>query len=237
MKEMGVLDALVRSNEAHFADSGGFVSPMGISYVGASKEKLGRAACAAVKRIHLDARMVQAAQKAGAELTEEFDVDDAVFDAEKGIWTVSSAAAEGGGGKAAAANKVVRARVLVIADGATSRLATKLGYCTEPPRGVCTRAFVEAGTHNANFDGVCFYPKWSLPGYAGEFFLLFVFLAPRPRARTTLARRLVFTMFLPTRPQKPKSTNRSYPQYKTKTKQKQQPSSATPTTSSTFATT
>jgi len=175
MKEMGVLDALVRSNEAHFADSGGFVSPMGISYVGASKEKLGRAACAAVKRIHLDARMVQAAQKAGAELTEEFDVDDAVFDAEKGIWTVSSAAAEGGGGKAAAANKVVRARVLVIADGATSRLATKLGYCTEPPRGVCTRAFVEAGTHNANFDGVCFYPKWSLPGYAGEFFLLFVF--------------------------------------------------------------
>jgi hypothetical protein len=34
---------------------------------------------------------------------------------------------------------------------------------------VCSRAFVEGGTHNANFDGVCFYPKWSLPGYAALF--------------------------------------------------------------------
>lgn len=55
--------------------------------------------------------------------------------------------------------------MLVCADGATSGLATKLGYCTEPPRGVCSRAFVEGGTHNTNFDGVCFYPKWSLPGW------------------------------------------------------------------------
>jgi len=33
---------------------------------------------------------------------------------------------------------------------------------------VCTPAH-PAGTHNANFDGVCFYPKWSLPGYAALF--------------------------------------------------------------------
>jgi flavin-dependent dehydrogenase len=59
--------------------------------------------------------------------------------------------------------------VLVCADGATSQLATKLGYCTEAPRGVCSRAFVAGGTHNAKFDGVCFYPKWSLPGYAALF--------------------------------------------------------------------
>jgi hypothetical protein len=39
----------------------------------------------------------------------------------------------------------------------------------EAPRGVCSRAFVEGGTHNANFDGVCFYPKLSLPGYAALF--------------------------------------------------------------------
>ena len=51
----------------------------------------------------------------------------------------------------------MKARLLVIADGATSRLATKLGYCTEPPRGVCSRAFVEGGTHNTDFDGeTCF---------------------------------------------------------------------------------
>jgi len=28
---------------------------------------------------------------------------------------------------------------------------------------------VEGATHNTNFDGVCFYPKWSLPGYAAIF--------------------------------------------------------------------
>ncbi len=33
---------LVDNNEAHFADAGGFVSPSGISYIGVSKEKLGK---------------------------------------------------------------------------------------------------------------------------------------------------------------------------------------------------
>lgn len=82
----------------------------------------------------------------------------AAFDKEAGLWTVTSAS----GAK-------VQGRVLVCADGATSQLATKLGYCTEAPRGVCSRAFVAGGTHNAKFDGVCFYPKWSLPGYAALF--------------------------------------------------------------------
>ena len=48
----------------------------------------------------------------------------------------------------------VSGRVLVIADGATSQLATKLGYCTEAAKGVCSRAFIEGGTHNADFDGM-----------------------------------------------------------------------------------
>ena len=47
----------------------------------------------------------------------------------------------------------VRGRVLLCADGATSKLASHMGYCTEPPRGVCSRAFVEGGTHNTDFDG------------------------------------------------------------------------------------
>ena len=50
--------------------------------------------------------------------------------------------------------KEVKGRVLVIADGATSKLATHLGYCTEPPKGVCSRAYVEGGTHQTKFDGV-----------------------------------------------------------------------------------
>ncbi|KAL6749979.1 hypothetical protein V8C86DRAFT_2824776 [Haematococcus lacustris] len=158
LEEMGVMEELKKNNEAHFADAGGFVSPSGISYIGVSKEKLGKAACCAVKRIHMDARVAKNAARAGADLKEGFEVTDAKFDAGSGLWTVESA----GGSK-------VQGRVLIIADGATSKLATKLGYCTQPPKGVCSRAFVEGGTHNTNFDGVCFYPKWSLPGYAAIF--------------------------------------------------------------------
>ena len=47
----------------------------------------------------------------------------------------------------------VKGRVLIIADGATSKLATHMGYCTEPPKGICSRAYVEGGTHNTKFDG------------------------------------------------------------------------------------
>mmetsp|Transcript_4947 Transcript_4947/g.10643 ORF Transcript_4947/g.10643 Transcript_4947/m.10643 type:complete len:491 (-) Transcript_4947:717-2189(-) len=158
LEDMGVMKELVDNNEAHFADAGGFVSPNGISYIGASKQKLGTAAACAVKRINLDVRVARCAARSGAELKEGFEVVGAEFNKEAGLWTVTSAT----GSK-------VQGRVLVIADGATSKLATKLGYCTEAPKGVCSRAFVEGGSHNTNFDGVCFYPKWSLPGYAAIF--------------------------------------------------------------------
>lgn len=54
--------------------AGGFVSPMGISYIGASKEKLGEAACCAVKRINLDNRIAKKAASGGADLKEGFEV-------------------------------------------------------------------------------------------------------------------------------------------------------------------
>lgn len=158
LEEMGVMKELVDNNEAHFADAGGFVSPSGISYIGVSKQKLGTAAACAVKRINLDVRVARCAQRSGAELKEGFEVTNAVFNKVTGLWTVTSAS-----------GAIVKGRVLVCADGATSWLATKLGYCKEPPKGVCSRAFVEGGTHNTDFDGVCFYPKWSLPGYAAIF--------------------------------------------------------------------
>jgi hypothetical protein len=49
---------------------------MGISYIGASKEKLGQAACCAVKRIHLDARIAKRAAAVGAHLKENFEVGE-----------------------------------------------------------------------------------------------------------------------------------------------------------------
>jgi 2-polyprenyl-6-methoxyphenol hydroxylase-like FAD-dependent oxidoreductase len=60
---------------------------------------------------------------AGAELREGFEVVAATFSKSEGLWTVTSASGQ-----------VIKARCLVCADGATSRLATKLGYCTEAPK-------------------------------------------------------------------------------------------------------
>jgi geranylgeranyl reductase family protein len=160
LDDMGVMKALADNNESHFADAGGFVSPSGLSYIGASVEKLGEAAACAVKRTNLDFRIVQAAKRVGATYHEGFEVDgDRVsFNKEAGLWTVASADGQ-----------TVVGRVLICADGATSRLATHLGYCTEAPRGVCSRAFVEGGSHNTDFDGVCFYQRESLPGYSAIF--------------------------------------------------------------------
>ncbi|KAK9909707.1 hypothetical protein WJX75_006409 [Coccomyxa subellipsoidea] len=160
LEEMGVLKELVDNNEAHFADSGGFVSPSGLTYIGQSKERLGGAAACAVKRTNLDKRIAWKARHVGAELKEGFEVgkENPTFDKQTGLWMVKST--EG---------KTVKGRVLVIADGATSKLAMQMGYCTEPPKGVCSRAFIEGGTHNVDFDGVCFYQRESLPGYSAIF--------------------------------------------------------------------
>ena len=111
-----------------------------------------------MKRINLDVRIARAAQRSGVNLFEKAEVTEATFDAAAGLWTAKTAD-----------GRSFRARVLVCADGATSRLATKLGFCNAPPQGVCSRAFVEGGTHNTNFDGVCFYQPESLPGYSAIF--------------------------------------------------------------------
>ena len=60
---------------------------------GASVEKIGEAAACAVKRLHLDHRMVQAATRVGVTLKEGFEVhgDRVAFDAKTGLWTVTSA--------------------------------------------------------------------------------------------------------------------------------------------------
>jgi flavin-dependent dehydrogenase len=157
LKEMDVIDGLIAEGKAKYADSGGFVSPCGLSYIGNSVHQLGESAACAIKRYHLDNAVAKKAQEAGANLMEKFEVgDDVTFDEKAGLWTVKSVTGD-----------VVKGRVLVCADGATSRLATRLGLCTAPPMGVSSRAYIS--NHNTDFDGACFYPKWSLPGYAAIF--------------------------------------------------------------------
>ena len=152
------MQELIDNNEAKFADAGGFVSPSGISYIGASEKKLGQAAAVAVKRTNLDMRMAYCAKRNGATLVENCSVQDAIFDPKRSTWRVYGSE-----------NQTYEARVLICADGATSQLAQHLGYVTEPPKGICSRAFVEGGSHNTNFDGVCFYQRESLPGYSAIF--------------------------------------------------------------------
>ena len=84
---------------------------------------------------------------------EDSPVDSAVLDTAAGLWTVT---VEG------SPSSHYRGRVLVCADGATSKLAMKLGLVTDPPQGSCSRAFVEG--HKFKADGVVFYHKPLLPG-------------------------------------------------------------------------
>lgn len=157
LAEMGVLKELVAEGRAKFADAGGFVSPAGLSYIGNSVHRVGRAVACAIKRIHLDDKVAKAAAAAGADLREGFEAGgDVSFDAAAGLWTVRSVD-----------GAAVRGRVLVAADGSTSALATHLGLCVAPPLGVSSRAYIQR--HNTDFDGACFYPRHSLPGYAAIF--------------------------------------------------------------------
>jgi len=106
----------------------------------------------------LDEAIARKAQEVGADLQENSPVQDAKFDEKEGLWTVSL---KGG--------KTYKARVLVCADGAASKLATRLGYIKGAPTGTCSRAFVEGDTHKFKADGVVFYNTDLLPGYAALF--------------------------------------------------------------------
>ncbi|XP_025090280.1 conditioned medium factor receptor 1-like isoform X2 [Pomacea canaliculata] len=157
---MGIYDSLITQNKAHVSDSGGMVSPAGLSFIGRSKEGLGGVPAAiAIKRTHLDEAIAKAAKRIGADLREEAPVKDAKLDKEAGLWTISIEDDE----------RTFRSRVLVCADGAPSKLATELGLVTRPPDSTCSRAFVEGGTHRFNADGVVFYNKEMLPGYSALF--------------------------------------------------------------------
>jgi flavin-dependent dehydrogenase len=91
----------------------------------------------------------------GATLKEENTVSDASFDESTGLWTVTVEESE----------VKYKGRVLLAADGSTSKLAIKLGLVKDPPKGVCSRAYIKGGTHKFKADGVMFYRSDLLPGY------------------------------------------------------------------------
>ena len=79
---------------------------------------------------------------------------DAVFNEATGLWTVIIEDSE----------VTFKGRVLLCADGSTSKLGTQLGIVKGPPTGTCSRAYIEGGTHRFKADGVMFFPPGLLPG-------------------------------------------------------------------------
>ncbi len=158
LEDMGVLQKLEADGLVRDTTSGGFVSPSGESYANVdSGRRLPGARCYAIKRIICDERIARRAAEAGAELIE----DAAVVNAElgkDGMWTVRCDS-----------DRSFRAKVLIAADGATSRLARTLGIVTAPASGVAGRRYVRGGTHNFKSGGVLFYPSYILPGYVAIF--------------------------------------------------------------------
>ena len=156
LKRMGVLDELIDAGECLFTTSGGFVSPSGIECLSDSTENPSGTPMS-VKRIIMDERIVRAAQSAGAELVEESAIDKVAFDDRAGTWTAHSG------------SRMFTARTLVLADGAHSKLARSLGIVKDNPGAICSRSFIDGGTHSFETDGICYMERDLLPGYAAIF--------------------------------------------------------------------
>jgi len=163
LRDMGVMKELVDEEKCQFLHSGGFVSPCGNSFVGNDtpaphlEGKYNRGSVMTVKRMVLDEKVVHAAQRMGAELVEKMNVVGATFSVVDGIWTVECRS-EGN------AMVVYKARALVCADGAPSKIARHLGLVKTDPNAVCSRAYV-APPHPFNWDTMQFYPSTLLPGH------------------------------------------------------------------------
>lgn len=156
LRRMGVLQQLIDAGECLYTTSGGFVSPSGIECLSDSAENPSGTPMS-VKRIIMDERIVRAAEAAGAELVERFAVDKVAFDEGAGNWAVHSG------------NRRFTTKTLVLADGAQSKLARSLGIVKEGPKAICSRSFIEGGTHAFETDGICYMERDLLPGYAAIF--------------------------------------------------------------------
>jgi flavin-dependent dehydrogenase len=161
LERMGVLAELEREDKGQWAAVGGLISPARIGFIGNSATQVGRPLVMAVKRVWLDEKIARAAERAGAVLVEEAHVSGGRLADDGSGWILDAVTA----GRATS----YRARAVVAADGALSRLTTALGIPTAPPDAVCSRAYVKAGTHRFDADGVVVYRLDLAPGYCALF--------------------------------------------------------------------
>ncbi|MFX0010688.1 MAG: NAD(P)/FAD-dependent oxidoreductase [Candidatus Hermodarchaeota archaeon] len=155
LERMGIMQKLIDQNKGHWTAVGGLVSPSGITYIGDSHAETGSHLVIAVKRKIIDEMLINAAIKAGSELVEKYSVKEVIFDNNEGHWTI----------KSKQELKDYHAKILVVADGSSSRIAHSLGFIEEPPQAICSRAYIKAGTYNFEYDGLTIFPPKLVPGY------------------------------------------------------------------------
>lgn len=160
LRKMGVLQAVEAEGRGNWARVGGMVGPNGSGYIGNPTNDTYEPLVIAIRRIVLDEKMARAAAAAGATLVEQYAVGSAELSASEGLWTVHHRDRR---------REPFRARVLVAADGALSRLARSLGIVHTRPDAICSRAYLDAKAANFDADGVVYYPPEMLPGYCALF--------------------------------------------------------------------
>ncbi|MFX0022133.1 MAG: NAD(P)/FAD-dependent oxidoreductase [Candidatus Hermodarchaeota archaeon] len=156
LERMGILQKLVEEKKGRWAAQGGIVSPQGIVYTGDSYVETKSHLVISVKRKIIDEMLIKTAVEVGAILIENYSVKDVVFDENDGHWIIHQKKGE---------DRIYNAQILILADGASSRIAQSLGIIKDSPQAVCSRAYVKAGTYNFDQDGVCVITKDLVPGY------------------------------------------------------------------------
>ncbi|MBP9713075.1 MAG: flavodoxin domain-containing protein [Sterolibacterium sp.] len=160
LEDMGVLQEIIAEGLFMDTTSGGFVSPSGENYMtreGGDATVSRENRTFAIKRIICDERIARRAVEVGATLIEDANVSSAHLDAD-GIWQVRCADERAFCGK-----------MLIAADGATSKLARMLGVVSDAPSAAAARQYVKGGTHNFKAGGVLLFPEYVLPGYVALF--------------------------------------------------------------------
>jgi flavin-dependent dehydrogenase len=164
LERFGLLQEILDEGHGKWADKGGLVSPGGLQYLGASAKPSRGSLALSVKRTILDEKLARLAQKAGATLVEECDVGKVEFSTSERLWNIASKTEVGG---------KFKSRVLVAADGSVSTVARSLGLVKSVKETdnltVCSTAYIEAGTHEYDQDGVVFYVSELVPGYVSLF--------------------------------------------------------------------
>ncbi|NHJ03879.1 MAG: NAD(P)/FAD-dependent oxidoreductase [Candidatus Heimdallarchaeota archaeon] len=159
LERMGVLEEIIAEKKGNWAALGGLVSPSGIAYYGDSSDQVSGHLVIAIKREIMDEKVVRAAEKADVKFIENFSVANVEFSNKEKYWIINSEKEK----------NACKVRVLIIADGAASRLGRELGYVEGLPQATCSSIYIESGSHNFKQDGVCYYTKELVPGYCALF--------------------------------------------------------------------